>query len=566
MKKRFTIVALVQCFFLLNLAIQIQAQITPEVLQQRVDSLFLDVQERVGPGAAVLVVKDQKVILNKGYGMANLDYELPITPNTVFDLASVSKQFAGYAASLLIEQGKLSEDTEVREIIPEFPAFEHKITVRHLVHHTSGLRDWPGVLSLAGWGFEDVISFEQILRMAYAQEDLNFVPGSEYSYSNTGYNVLVEMIQRVTGQSFRAWTNQHIFQPLGMHSTLFLDNHNEVIKNRATSYYLNNQEQYQRTSNNLTALGSSSLFSTTNDLARWVMHLLNPPADSKAVVERLFQTDQFNNGEENNYAYGLSMSTFRGTDWISHSGSWASFRTYLVLLPAYGLSVVVLNNNDQSAFRIAREIATYYVPKEASKSEDAAVEDTKAVSLPKSVLDSYAGTYKLGPAWYVHLTVEGDQLFTQATNEDKFPMTAIADTVLLIKAYGNRTMTFHKDEQAKVTHMVYNDMICPKLGDISIFNSKYAQEYAGTYFSSELNTWYQVKAEEGTLKLWQLHNGEIELTPAWDDDFVASKWYANSVEFQRDANGKINGFSVWQYRSRNQFFRKIDERELFPNN
>ena len=163
---------------------------TQERLANQVDSLFAEYDRSDSPGWAVLIVKDGEVMLRRGYGMANLEHQIPITPSTVFDIASVSKQFAGMAISMLVERGIIALDDDVRDYIPELPDFGHTITIRHLVHHISGMRDWPGTLAVAGWRMDDVISFDQILTLAYNQQDLNFEPGAEYSYSNTGFNIL----------------------------------------------------------------------------------------------------------------------------------------------------------------------------------------------------------------------------------------------------------------------------------------------------------------------------------------------------------------------------------------
>ncbi len=173
------------------------AQESSDILLNKVDSLFANIDNTESPGAAVLIVKDGKILLNKGYGMANLEHKIPITTTTVFDIASVSKQFAGIAISILIEQGKISLEDDIRQYIPELPDFGHTITINHLIQHTSGLRDWPGTLSLAGLRMDDVISFDQILTMAFNQKELNFIPGSEYSYSNTeNVKALLESIDK----------------------------------------------------------------------------------------------------------------------------------------------------------------------------------------------------------------------------------------------------------------------------------------------------------------------------------------------------------------------------------
>ena len=534
-----------------------QNPISSNELLQRVDSLFVDIDVSVTPGSAILVAKDGDILLDKGYGLANLEHKIPITQSTVFDLASLSKQFTGFAISLLIDQGKISLEDDIRQYIPELPDFGYTITIDHLLHHTSGLRDWTSTLPLAGWSFEDVISFDQILRMAFTQKELNFVPGSQYSYSNTGYNILAELVQRVTGKSFRNWTNQNIFLPLNMTNTQFLDDHTKIISNRANGYYKNDDGEFQISPNNLTALGSSSLFSTTTDLAKWMAHLANPNMDMATVVDRMYQQGILNDGEEISYAFGLSISEFRNTKWVSHSGSWASFSTYIVLLPEYNLSIVVLNNHQSNASNIAREIASFYVPELQMEKDSEEQEISDSLEVSVEILDDYVGTYKLGTSWYVAISRQGNQLWTQATGEDIFPMNAEADTVFRIAAYSGRTMTFYRDASGKVTHLEYAGEMRRKVDVYSSFDPENITQYLGEYFSEELRTTYHVIYEEDQLKLKHFKHGILSLTPVWDDDFLGGRWFIRSIEFYRDENDDIIGFHTSNTRARHQRFKKL---------
>lgn len=557
--KKSTILFPALCFSFFAISMSAQAQIQPEELHKKVDSLLHETVSDITPGSAVLVVKNGEIVLNKGYGLANMDYEIPITPNTVFDLASLAKQFTGYAIAVLAEEGIISEEDDVRTYIPELPEFDHPITIGNLVHHTSGIRDWTSTLPLSGRSFDDVISMDHILRMAYQQKDLNFTPGDEYRYSNTGYNLLAEIVERTTGLTFREWTDQNIFQPLGMTQSLFLDDHKEVIQNRALGYYKDG-ETFRHSPNLLTALGSSSLYSTTTDLAKWANHLMYPSDEKKSAVERMMQTQPLSNGEHNNYAYGIGESTFRGTPWISHSGGWASFRTYITLLPEKDLAVVVLSNNSSNPFNIAGRIASYYVPRqEAEQQNSNANEESNTTENPiisDKLLNAYVGTYKLGPGWYVHLTKEDGQLWTQATQEDKYPMFALSDSLFQIPAYGGRTMKFYADESGEISHLVYNNIVSPRMSHEATVTLSNGYEYEGTYWSDELKTSYSVMLEDDKLKLWHFQNGEIDLNQAWGDEFEGSMWFTDFVEFRRDDNGNIDGFYVTSYRAKNQFFKK----------
>jgi CubicO group peptidase (beta-lactamase class C family) len=278
----------------------------------QIDARFEYLTTTDSPGLAVVVVQNGEVLLRRGYGLANLEHRVAITPSTVFDIASVSKQFTGLAISILVEEGKISLEDDVRDHIPEMADFGHPVTVDHLVHHTSGIRDWPGTLGVAGWRMDDVISFDQILTFAFNQEDLNFVPGAEYTYSNTGFNLLAEVVARATGQSFREWTWENLFEPLGMTATHFHDDHTEVVPNRAYGYSRGPGGTWHAVPNGLTALGSSSLYTSVDDLAKWVMNFDDPKAGSPSALDRMKTRGVLNDGSRIGYAFGVNIGEYRG--------------------------------------------------------------------------------------------------------------------------------------------------------------------------------------------------------------------------------------------------------------
>lgn len=307
------------------------------------DSIFAELGPDT-PGAAVAVVRSGQVVFRAGYGMADLDHGLPVTPETVFDVASVSKQFGGFAIASLVEAGLVDLDEEVRTYLPELPDFGEPLTVRHLVHHVSGIRDWPLTLAVAGWRFDDVISFDQILRMAWTQRELNFPPGTEYSYSNTGYNLLAEIVQRASGETFRSWTDRNIFQPLGMTSSHFQDDHLEVVAGRAYGHMPAAGGEWTVSPNGLTALGSSSLHSTVDDLAKWLVNYDTHRAGGTAVIERMRTRGVLASGDTIDYAYGINGRDVRGREAWTHTGSWAGNRSVLFHFPEIRSGVVVLAN------------------------------------------------------------------------------------------------------------------------------------------------------------------------------------------------------------------------------
>jgi CubicO group peptidase (beta-lactamase class C family) len=369
-----------------------QDQLSPSA---KVDKLFAGVDKKDSPGAAVLVIQGGKVVHRRGYGAADLEHDIPITPSTVFDIASVSKQFCGLAVAMLIKEGKLSLDDDVHKHLPWVPDFKKKITIDHLLHHTSGIRDWPGTLALAGWSFEDVLSFEHILKMVRHQRELNFAPGSRHMYSNTGYNLLAAVVQEVTGKTFRQWTEENIFDPLGMKDTHFQDDHDEVVKNRARSYRRRGSG-FRCVGNQLTAVGSSSLFTTIDDLSKWILNFETRKVGGEAI-DLMHQRGVLNNGKQIGYAFGLGIGSYRGLETVRHGGSWAGFRTHLVRFPKERFAVVVLENlAGANAGRHAMQIADIYLGDKAAAAKPASRRSRGArpAAAPKvRQLEDYLGDY-----------------------------------------------------------------------------------------------------------------------------------------------------------------------------
>ena len=547
---------------LLPLAGCSSAHATQDTRAARVDALFERFNKTPSPGLAIAVVDDGRVILRKGYGMANLEDRIPITPSTVFDIASVSKQFAGLAIAMLIEQGKVKLTDDIRKHIPELHDIGQTITVDHLLHHTSGLRDWPGTLAVAGWRMDDVISFDQILTMAYHQKTLNFTPGAEYTYSNTGYNLLAELVQRVTGQSFRAWTDQHLFKPLGMTSSFFRDDHTALVQHRALGYARDPDNTFRSIPNNLTALGSSSLFSSVDDLAKWVLNFDNPVVGGQAAMAMTRTRGKLNSDSTIPYAFGVSHGEYRGQPTVAHSGGWASFGTYLVHFPKQKFGVIVLGNSPiANPARAAFEIADIYLEKElAARAESPTPETGGTVDVSADVLRHYVGVYKLGPGWYVRIRQDGRTLRAQASGENEFPMSARSDSVFWVDAYG-ATISFRRDDSGRVTHFVYRDRRAPRMDETRATRPAGTADFVGSYVSDELQTTYEVAQRNDSLVLRHRRHGTIPLTPGWEGDFTTPLWFLKSVEFQRDGSGVVTGFVVnVDERSRNIRFVKSGER------
>ena len=432
---------------------------THETLEAKVDQLFAEWNNPDTPGAALAVTRDGETIYTQGYGTANLEYDIPITPTTIFDIASVSKQFAAFAIATLSHEGKLSLDDDIRAHLPDLPDFGNTITIRHLLHHTSGLRDWVQSLVIAGVAMEDVISFKHILKMARHQKALNFEPGAAYLYSNTGYNLLAEIVERVTGNSFTEWTDTHIFKPLAMTNTHFHDDHQMILKNRAYSYQAVENNGFKHAVNNTTALGSSSLYSTVEDLAKWILNFDDTQIGEQVVIEQMHQQGVLNNGEQISYALGLNIGEYRGLQTVGHSGSWRGFRSHLIRFPEQKFGVVVLCNLDTfNPLRLAEKVADLYLadilaPVEASEPEKAAepAKETKSEPLTPEQLTEFEGDYyteELDTTYSIRVCE--NQLVAQHIRHDDILLTD-TDSHFLGNAWFFPKIHFTRDDTGSVT-------------------------------------------------------------------------------------------------------------------
>jgi CubicO group peptidase (beta-lactamase class C family) len=529
----------------------------PDSLSIKLDAIFSDYNNKTGPGVAVGIVHNGKSIFKKGYGLANMEYDIPITSASIFDIASVSKQFAGLAISTLVQQGKIALSDDIHKYVPEVPDFGQKITIGHLVHHTSGLRDWPEGLNVAGWRWNEDFSFDDIMRMVRHQKELDFPPGSKYSYSNTGYNLLAVTVERVTGKTFRQWTDENIFTPLQMSNSHFLDEESRLIKNMAYSYH-KEDDGYRKNMTGLTAVGSSSLFTNVDDLSKWVVHFDSRVAAKDPVYVGMLDIEPLSNGEKNTYAFGLSLGEMGGLKTISHTGGWAGYRTVIMNFPDEKLSIILLGNDESfNSYGSAGEVAKAILGskfKPASNMPPAdKVKDQPTISLNKEIARRQEGTYLLGPTWYVTLTLEDGVLMTQANGEPKFPTTPKSDSTIWIDAY-NASATFVVSKDGAINSLKYRGFVAPRIVPLKADQSQMDQ-LLGKYYSDEFEANYKIDIIENKLMLHHMRLGDFELTPD-----VLAAWTYNCgigrMEFVTE-NGKVTGFKLSRGRVKNLKFRKI---------
>lgn len=372
----------------------------PDSLATRVDAVFSRFARTDGPGCAVGVYQNGAIAYSKGYGSANIEYGAPITPITPFISGSVAKQFTAAAIALLVEQGRLSLDDDVRKYIPELPDYGTRITVDQLVHHTSGLRDFWALVGVAGMRYDDGYTVGDVIRLAARQKHLNFTPGTEYDYSNTGYIALGLIVQRVTGKSLREFAAEQIFGPLGMTSSHYHDDHTMPVSGRASAYSPVPEGGWRINVWNNDIVGQGGVMTTITDMQKWDENFYTGKIGGQGFLKRQLQQGKLANGTVLSYAFGLTVSEYRGLPLVEHGGSSGGYRTIITRFPSVHTSVVALcNESDANTTILSHQVADIVLGPKFTKPVAARRPDTSTVQVargptspPRSVA-TLAGRY-----------------------------------------------------------------------------------------------------------------------------------------------------------------------------
>jgi CubicO group peptidase (beta-lactamase class C family) len=523
----------------------------------KLDALFSAWQKDTTPGCSAAALLDDEVVYAAAYGMSNLDHQVANTTASIFHVASVSKQFTAAAILLLQQQGKLELDDPVQKYVPELALFASPITIRHLLHHTSGLRDQWELLSLSGWRYgEDLITDQDVLRVLSKQRDLNFEPNSEYMYSNSGYTLLAQIVTRVSGQSLRQFTQQQIFIPLGMTNTFFRDNFREVVPGQAYGYIQDPEAAtgFELSVTNFDTVGATSLLTTASDLLKWAARFSSPtPQD--ALATKMIEQGVLNDGTIIAYAHGLSVGKYRGQKTISHGGADAGYRAYLLSLPDAHLSVSVLCNTPTNTGGLAQQIVDLLI-RDQLEPALAAEKPQPSVHVSETTLASYVGRFYYGQEkWLGTASLIDGSLVMQIRNA-KFDMVPIATRqfrmdpggVLAEFANDSSSMTTNFDKpNARIYQRVAGEYPLPQR----------LAEYVGLYRSDEIEIPFRLHlTSTQRLAVDYLKSSVTELDFATDDVFVTPRV---ALSFRRNAKGEVVGLQLDTGRIRALKFNKVGD-------
>jgi CubicO group peptidase (beta-lactamase class C family) len=503
----------------------------------RIETMFLPYAREDAPGCAVGVVRDGKLDYSRGFGIADLESKVSLSSSTPFYVASTSKQFTAYSILLLAQDGKLSLDDDVRKYIPEVPDFGVPITIRHLLHHTSGLRDYFGLFALRGWRTDGAISEAEFLAMIHAQQALNFKPGARFLYNNTGYVLLSIVVRRASGQSLRDFAAARIFAPLRMASSQFRDDHRYHIRNRAVGYEPA-PNGYRKSEPGFDLVGDGGLFSTVEDLARWDANLDRPTRGEQDVVDGMIVRGVLTSGDTIFYAAGLNHGMYRGVASVGHSGAYAGFRAEMLRLPAQHTSVIVLcNRSDANPTRLAQQMADIVLGDELRLAEG-----RLAVSTDSSPRSDIASLQRLaGDYWddesetLTRIRFTGGRLVAVANGA----MSSLAERGSLTFVIAASGSTFDFDTSAALRQVTIRRAGLPSTRSIAVDSlspsAKRLAAMAGDYSSAELGITVRVRIEGGRATLGLLSSAATPLTPLFGNTFAAAG--ALIVRFASDGSG-----------------------------
>ncbi len=533
-----------------------------------VDQLMSPYDRKDSPGAAVAVWRNGRTLFSKAYGMADLGQEIPFAVDTRTNIGSTSKQFTAFAIMLQAQQGKLSLDDDIRTHIPELPDFGETVTIRHIITHTSGLREFLNLLLMTGRRMDhgDYIDRHELIEVVKRQPALQNSPGAEWNYNNTAFGLAALIVERTSGQTFPDFMAENVFRPLGMAHTMVRPSPEHIVPH-ASQGYVTTGDGYLEAKDLGGAVGAGGIYTTIGDLERWVENMDSPsPKVGTPEIFREMQTPYvLTSGDTTGYGYGLSIDEQRGLKRIQHGGADVAHRSMLAYYPEIHAGVTAQSNhggfNSGVAFRIAEAFFEDEMePKKAPAAEGAPFDPS---SYEPEDFDAFVGRYALDAqsSFVLTFTREDDKLYTQATGQSRIEIVPTSDSTFALTVV-DASVTFHRNDDGTVegltlhqggqephaTRLAEDDSEPwePSGADLTAFE--------GRYFSEEIETFYTLSVDEGKLTVRQRRMEEIRATPGEQDTFTGS---GLTFAFERDRNGRVIGFYLANGRTRDVRFARI---------
>lgn len=525
---------------------------------EQIDKLFAPWHRLDSPGYAIAVVRDGALVYQRGYGMADFEHDVPITGSSVFDIGSTSKQFTAVCVLMLANQGWLSLSDELSKYLPPTGIYSTPITIRHLLDHTCGIRDYLTLMVLAGLSTRNDYPDRQIIDLITRQRELNFRPGDEQLYSNSGYFLLSAVVQMVSGQPLSTFAAENVFKPLGMHDTHFHDDLSLLVRNRVIGYYTRPDGSHGINMSFLRAVGDGGVFTTVGDLARWDINFYdNRLAGGEELIEQMTQPGKLNDGSTTPYAYGLFTGSYRGLRTLSHSGGWTGYKAQIVRFPDQRFSVICLANfSSADPTRMALKVSDIFLAeafaekkaeeKGGNGKEGHEKPNETAVATTVADLENKIGLYR-DPRTNITGRVDfrGGKLIVEGAGirSELFPITAHRFRPVAIR--GNVEVVFSSTPGVRPNMSIIvpgaETMVFEPVREALIETANLA-DFVGDYFSDELRVTYHISLENRKLMVMV---GEqpfaIPAEPLLYDEFTAR---GGVLKFRRNPEKQVRAFTL----------------------
>ena len=518
-------------------------------LEKKVDQLFAQWDKPDSPGCVLAIIRDGEIVYKRGYGMARLESQAPIAAWTVFDIGSMSKQFTAASILLLAESGKISLDDDIRKYLPEFPDYGDTITIRHLLYHTSGIRDYAWLMLLGCKSFEpaDKDSKHKIVELVARQKHLYFKPGDDSYYSNSNYLLLGAIVERVTGTSLAEYEKTYIFEPLGMRHTFVREDPTKPIKHAASGYVQDVTGGY-RAKNDPVPPGPGAVHSTVEGLFLWDQNFYDGKIGAPDFNAIMVTPGKLNNGDLTTFACGLEVDKHRGLRTVGHKGFTGSFDTYMVRFPEQKFSVICLANVEIHTDMLSMQIADLYLadqlePQTVQQPTPESVQPSE-VSIDPSILDAYVGAYRFDFGLLVNIKNEKNRLMMEADRQPTVELFPSSPTDFFIKVV-HAEISFNKDGNGRVNGLTLSQMghkmQARRLDRSAAMSPQQLSEFAGEYYNDELQVTYTVVPHGRELFVKAADAFESPMLQVQGDMFSTSR---GDMVFQRNDHGSITSLRL----------------------
>ena len=528
----------------------------------KIDAIFSEWDSTDVPGCSLGVFQNGILIYGRGYGMANLEYDIPNSTQSVFRIGSTAKQFTAACIVLLAEAGKLKLQDPIRKYFPNLPAVDDDIKIQHLLNHTSGLRDYLVLSYLKGLRDDDFYTDGEVMQWLEAQESLNFEPGSQYLYCNSGFWLLGQLVEKVSGQNMADFAKAQIFDPLEMFNTHFHNDHTQIVKNRASGYVPKNGGGYRISMTTLDMIGDGGIFTTIEDVKKWDDAYYYRDVLSDYFWNTMTTKGILNNGEEIRYANGLNVGTYKGLKTIRHGGAFVGFRAELLRFPEQHTTIAVFaNRGDANPSAKADQVAEVLLGSlmEKNKMEGADQQESEMplelISLTAEQIKPFEGNYEFSPGYFAEVTLQRDTLFfLQKWDEGRYPIFPVSENTFVLGLSDPIRFVFSDLEggEAQTLSFVQNGNTSPAKRTDGIVKTIKVDDFIGKYYSKEADVVYELYVVEDQLKLKIKGAERFSLVNSGEDKLSGGGMTFN---FERE-NGTISGYKLDLGRVKNFHFKK----------